>query len=205
MHRLRRVSLILGVAYAAAGLAGCGGDSGTAPSGTPQVVEGTVNLPPLNLDAISFRINRGGVLSSRVDWNDPTNDIDTGLLPSGLRVRRLPFDVHRESNRDGCGRVCRGRCPRLRGQSQQAVTVHRTGDARRVHGRAVQSWTWSRHRVLSIRSELTALGTKPWESRMSDTALPTVKLHYQNAMLDSERWTAFTPRDDDTTGAGRVC
>ena len=32
---------------------------------------------------------------------------------------------------------------------------------------------------------------------MSDTALPTVKRHYQNAMIDSERWTAFTPRDDD--------
>lgn len=93
MHRLRRVSLILGVAYAAAGLAGCGGDSGTAPSGTPQVVEGTVNLPPLNLDAISFQINRGGVLSSRVDWNDPTNDIDTGLLPSTCTANQIVTDA----------------------------------------------------------------------------------------------------------------
>ena len=98
MHRLRRVSLILGVAYAAAGLAGCGGDSGTAPSGTPQVVEGTVNLPPLNLDAISFQINRGGVLSSRVDWNDPTNDIDTGLLPSTCTANSSRVDWNDPTN-----------------------------------------------------------------------------------------------------------
>ena len=32
---------------------------------------------------------------------------------------------------------------------------------------------------------------------MRDTALPTVKRHYQSALIDSERWNRFTPRDDD--------
>ena len=32
---------------------------------------------------------------------------------------------------------------------------------------------------------------------MTDTVLPTVKKHYQNVFIESERWNAFTPRNDD--------
>ena len=32
---------------------------------------------------------------------------------------------------------------------------------------------------------------------MNDGTMPVVKRHYQNVIIDSERWNAFTPRDDD--------
>ena len=46
----------------------------------PQVIEGTIDLPPLTFDAISLQINRDGTFSSHVQWNSPSNDIDSGIL-----------------------------------------------------------------------------------------------------------------------------
>lgn len=75
---------------------GCGGrDDGSpaAPSSVPSVVQGTVALGVFQLAVVTFRVDRAGSLSSRVDWNDANNDIDTVLLRGRCTVDQILAEV----------------------------------------------------------------------------------------------------------------
>ncbi len=80
MTRMQSLVSMLVVVYAVVGLAGCDGDSGMSPSPMPQVIEGSIDLPPQFFDAFSFQINRDGTFSSNVNWGDVGNDINTALV-----------------------------------------------------------------------------------------------------------------------------
>ena len=82
----RQVAIVLSLAVA---YAGCGGDSPTAPSNVPSVIEGTVALGVIQFAVVNFRLDRAGSLSSRVDWDDATNDIDTALVPARCSVEQV--------------------------------------------------------------------------------------------------------------------
>ncbi len=84
---------MLVVVCAVGGLAGCDGDSGMSPSSMPQVIEGTIDLPPLTFDAISLQINRDGTFSSNVNWNEATNNIDSGILEGTCTKDQLEGEV----------------------------------------------------------------------------------------------------------------
>lgn len=45
-----------------------------------SLIRGSVALSALHFGVVSFRVDRPGDLSSRVDWASPSNDIDTALL-----------------------------------------------------------------------------------------------------------------------------
>ena len=80
MTRIRSLTSMLLVVGAVVGLTGCDGDNGTAPSSMPQIVEGTVAIEAFGGTVVAFQVNREGTLSSRVDWNNANNDIDSGLV-----------------------------------------------------------------------------------------------------------------------------
>ena len=90
MPRMQRLTSMLVVAYAVAGLTGC--DGGTGPSAMPQVVEGNIILPAISLTAVSFQIDRQGTLSSVVNWNNFFNDIDSGLLQGTCTPTQVQAD-----------------------------------------------------------------------------------------------------------------
>lgn len=66
---------------------GC--DSPTGPSGAPSVIQGTITLDVFQLGIVHFRVDRAGTLSSRVDWNNANNDIDTALLPNRCTLEQI--------------------------------------------------------------------------------------------------------------------
>ena len=90
MPRTRRLTSMLLVAYAVAGLTGCDGGSG--PSAMPQVVEGTLVIRPRSIAAFSFWVEREGTLSSVVSWSYFLNDINTGLLRGSCTSDQVASD-----------------------------------------------------------------------------------------------------------------
>ena len=97
MKHANNLASTLTAAYAIVLLTGCGGDSPMSPSSMPQVVQGSVAVQGIDLVVVHFQVNRQGTLSSRVDWNDSGNDIDTGLLPGTCSVAQILIEVA------GCG------------------------------------------------------------------------------------------------------
>ena len=73
-----------------------------APSPTPQVVEGTVNLAAFfDITVVPVQINRQGTLSSRVDWTNAANDIDSGLLRGTCSVAQIVAEATGCREEDG--------------------------------------------------------------------------------------------------------
>ena len=68
---------------------GCGGGSPTAPSNVPSAVQGTVALAVFQFAVVHFSVDRAGTLSSRVDWSNANNDIDTALLRGRCTVDQV--------------------------------------------------------------------------------------------------------------------
>ena len=91
MPRTQRLTSMLVVAYAVAGLTGC--DGGTGPSAMPQVEQGSHFLPATSLTAVFFKIERQGTLTSVVSWNNFFNDIDSGLLRGTCTPDQVQADV----------------------------------------------------------------------------------------------------------------
>jgi hypothetical protein len=86
--RVAILLIALAVAYT-----GCSRDSATAPSSLPQIVQGTVALEVFQLAVVNFRVDRAGSLSSRVDWNNSANDIDTALVRGHCTVAQILAEV----------------------------------------------------------------------------------------------------------------
>jgi hypothetical protein len=86
MHESRRFGPGILATVLIPGLAGCGGDSGVAPSPPvtppatpppPEVVsEGHVGLDPLYLYLTPFTTGKAGSLEATVQWTFATNDVD---------------------------------------------------------------------------------------------------------------------------------
>ena len=86
----RRVAMLL-VTTALADT-GCGGGndaSPASPSNVPSVIQGVVGLGGFQFAVVQFSVDRAGTLSSRVDWNNATNDIDTALLRGRCTVDQV--------------------------------------------------------------------------------------------------------------------
>ena len=86
----RRVAILL-VTTALADT-GCGGGndaSPASPSNVPSVIQGTVGLGGFQFAVVQFSVDRAGTLSSRVDWNTATNDLDTALLRGRCTVDQV--------------------------------------------------------------------------------------------------------------------
>ena len=81
MTRIQSLTSMLVVVCAVGGLAGCDGDSGMSPSPMPRVIEGTIDLEPSTVAVIPVQVTGDeGRFSSHVQWNSPSNDIDSGIL-----------------------------------------------------------------------------------------------------------------------------
>ena len=83
MPRMQRLTSMLVVAYAVAGLTGC--DGGIEPKGDQMI-------RAISLTAVSFQIDRQGTLSSVVNWNNFFNDIDSGLLQGTCTPTQVQAD-----------------------------------------------------------------------------------------------------------------
>ena len=73
----RSVSLLV-LCLAALTIA-CGDDSPSSPSQS-SVIQGAVNLGVGQLAVVTFTATRAGIVNTRADWNNATNDIDTVLM-----------------------------------------------------------------------------------------------------------------------------
>ena len=74
------VENLLDVAYAVAGLTGCGGDKGLSPSAITLIREGSEVLPARSTFIVPFSIEREGQLFTRVDWNNRSNELNAAVL-----------------------------------------------------------------------------------------------------------------------------
>ena len=75
---------------------GCGANP-TGPTLQPQRIEGTLTVGGSYLALETFSVTRAGSLTSSVDWQDASVDIDSGLV----RGRCTPEQLRNESS--GCG------------------------------------------------------------------------------------------------------
>ena len=82
-----RVAILLVIV--AGTLTGCGGGSPTTPSSAPSAIQGTIALGVFQFAVVHFSVDRAGTLSSRVDWSNSTNDIDTALLRGRCTVDQV--------------------------------------------------------------------------------------------------------------------
>ena len=94
MRRLLVVMAAVMVAFVALASAGCGGGgSPSSASAQPQLIEGTLTLPPDEIDVVNFTATRAGTLSASVDWGSAENDVDIFLLNATCTLEQLLFDL----------------------------------------------------------------------------------------------------------------
>jgi hypothetical protein len=83
------------VAFVALASAGCGGGgSPSSASAQPQLIEGTLTLPPDEADVVNFTATRAGTLSASVDWTNPGEvDVDIYLLKANCSLEDFYAEV----------------------------------------------------------------------------------------------------------------
>jgi hypothetical protein len=90
-HHLRFVAAV--AVLVALASAGCGGSPSSA-SAQPQLIEGTLTLPPDEADVVNFTATRAGTLSASVDWTAPGEvDVDIYLLKANCSLEDLYAEV----------------------------------------------------------------------------------------------------------------
>ena len=94
-HRRRRVPFVLfGLACLIAACdSNCDDNANrTSPSGVGSLT-GTVSLQTSESFAISFDVERAGILSTLVDWNSGENDVDSAILSGKCTTEQIAVEA----------------------------------------------------------------------------------------------------------------